>query len=113
MHLAAALRDHDERSDALVFLDIADAQCADPEVIRAAFTCAIAIHCDEEAFELANTLCDEQRRRMPADERFLRAEIRARKCLLDETGEQAVFEALGRAESELRLLATPLAATQR
>ena len=37
---------------------IADAQCADPEVIRAAFTCAIAIHCDDEAFELANTLCD-------------------------------------------------------
>ena len=50
---------------------------------------------------------------MPADERFLRTEIRARKCLLDETGEQAVFEALGRAELKLRLLAGPVAATQR
>jgi hypothetical protein len=112
VHLAGALRDHSEPRDALAFLDIADAESADPDVIRAAFTCAIAIHCDEEAFELANTLCDEQRSRMPADERFLRAEIRARRCWLNETGEQAALEALERAESELQLLAGPVVFTQ-
>jgi hypothetical protein len=109
VRLAAALRDNEGYCEALAFLDLADEKCRDPHVTRAVFTCAIAIHCDQESIEMANTLSDEQRLRMPGDEQFLRAEIRARTLWLEETGEQAALEALDRAKSELELLTGSLA----
>jgi hypothetical protein len=101
VHLAGALRDYGRYDEALAFLDLVESRYEDREVIRAAFTCAIAIHGDLGATALANTLCDEQRDRAAVDLRFLRAEIRARKAWLDATDEDVARSALHRAEAEL------------
>ena len=104
IHLAGALRDHTRYDEALAFLDLVDSGYDDEETIRAAFTCAIAIHGDRGLTSLANMLCDEQRARGVVDLHFLRAETRARRAWLEETGEQAAHAALQRAEAELTLL---------
>lgn len=110
VHLAGALRDHGEHDEALATLDLVDAWFEDASIVRAAFTCAIAIHGDraglgdDGAIEIANVLCDEQRARAGVDLKFLNAEIRARKAWLDETGEEAALVALRRAQAELEAL---------
>lgn len=108
VHLAAALRDHERYQEALAFLDLVDQQFSDPELMRAVFTCAIAVHGDRNEIRVANSLCDQQRERMPADVHFLRAEIRARLAWLEETGEEAAATALHRAQTELALISGDL-----
>ena len=104
VHLAGALRDHARYDEALELLDLVASRCEDPDIVRAAFTCAVTIHMDRDATGLANALCDEQRRRGAVDLRFLRAEIRARKAWLDETGEEAADAALRWAQMEVSLI---------
>jgi hypothetical protein len=110
VHLAGALRDHDRHDEALALLDLVHSNFDDPSIIRAVFTCAIAVHGDRAesgasgAVTIANALCDEQRRRGDIDVRFLRAEIRARQAWLDESGEEAAHVALQQAHNDLQIL---------
>jgi hypothetical protein len=110
VHLAGAMRDHERHDDALALLDLVDSWFEDPATIRAAFTCAIAVHGDraengeDGAVRIANVLCDEERERGHVDVKFLRAEIRARQAWLAEGGEEAAHVALRRAEAELASL---------
>ena len=87
---------------ALSILDLVAERFEDDEcIVRATFSCAVAIHGDRGETELANVLCDEQRSRGPLDVKFLRAELRARQAWLDRTGGEAAYIAREVAESEL------------
>lgn len=102
LHLAGAMRDHEDFDAALSILDLVAERFEDDEgIVRATFSCAVAIHGDRGETELANVLCDEQRSRGPLDVKFLRAELRARQAWLDRTGEEAAYIAREVAESEL------------
>jgi hypothetical protein len=70
------LRRSEYYDEALCVLDQIVERFASPDVVRAAFTCAVAVHCDRGEPELAIVIGEEQRARTSGCE-LLRALVRA------------------------------------
>lgn len=70
-------------------LDLVVDQMASPDVELAAYTCAVAIHCDRKDYDTARVVGEEARTRA-VDAHLMRALGRMYYGLFEETGDEAL-----------------------
>jgi len=106
--LGALLRSIERRTEALQALDAVLAMDATDEALIAAYTCAVAVHCDAEDYETGRKVGESARRRWKSDAMLLRALGRAYMGLFTETGWLLMREEGERCFREAEALSTPV-----
>lgn len=89
VELAASLRREERWQEALGVLDLVVEQAPPPQAELAAYTCAVAVHCDLEDYDTARVVGEEARARAVSPH-LMRALGRLYYRLFQESGDEAL-----------------------